>query len=96
MFFLSLFLFFPFFLSLVFRFFLFIFIFSVDRADAKTGKNRREVLIVKMILFFCEKKIFGPRWTGEEVGVKNGPFEGDPPTHVFHLFQIFSFFLRSR
>ena len=28
-------------------------------------KNRREVPIVKMTIFFCENSFFGPRWTNK-------------------------------
>ena len=51
-------LFFPIFLF--FFSFFFFFLFAVVRADAKTGKKkRREVPIVKMTCFFCEKRFLG-------------------------------------
>ena len=50
---------------LVFSFFhifllFFFFLFAVVRADANTGKNRREVPLGT--IFFGETLIFGPRW----------------------------------
>ena len=65
----------------------FLFLFPVVRAHAKTGKNRREVLFVKMAFFFERNLIFG----GQVKGSGMGPFEGDPLSCfcVFH----FLFFL---
>ena len=63
LFFLNFFLFLIFFCFSSFPFFhlLSLSLFSVVPAD---GKNRREVLIVKITIFCCEILIFGPRWTG--------------------------------
>ena len=63
----SIFLFFPMFSLLLFFLFSF-FLFFVVRADVKTGKNRGEVPVVKMTIFFCENLICGPRWSGGEGG----------------------------
>ena len=88
---------FQFFSSLLFfrfSFFFLLFLFfllSVVRADAKTGKNSREVLFVKTTMSFSENSIFGPRWTG---GVRNSPFEGAPVFLFFiSIFHVFLFFL---
>ena len=66
----------------------FLFFFSVVRADAETGKNRGEVLIVKMTFFFSEETIFGPRM--ERGKMRNGPFEGDFTLMFFISLFIFS------
>ena len=58
---------------------------------AENGKNRGEVLIVKMTVFLL-RNFFGPRWTGR---VRNGPSEGDSCFHVFHFPFHFSFFVVS-
>ena len=73
-----------------FHFFRLFFIFLVVRADAKTGKNRREVLMVKMTFFFCENRFLG---LGGQ-GAWNDPFEGDPAFMFFlSLFSFFMFFV---
>ena len=69
-----------------FHFFLFFFLFSVVQTDAKTRKNRREVVIVKMMIFFGEKKIF--LGLGGQV-IWKSPFEGDA-AFIFFFF-IFHF-----
>ena len=81
----SLLLFFIFFLL-----FIIFFSFSFVRADAKTGKNRREVPTVKRTILFRAKLTFGPRWRGR--GVWSGPFEGDFAFKFFTFLFSFSFF----
>ena len=79
--------------SLFFIFFLLFIIFfsfSVVRADAKTGKNRREVPTVKRTILFRAKMTFGPRWRGR--GVWSGPFEGDFAFKFFTFLFSSSFF----
>ena len=83
------------FVFLCFLFFLLSFCpFSVVRADAKIGKNRRKVPTVTMTICLCENSIFGlggRRRVGRRVC--NGPFESDPAFMFFiSLFVIFPFF----
>ena len=81
-----------FFILFIFFHHMFLFLFCQSSEQTpKPGKNRRGVLIVKLTFFFCENSILAPRWTGGRV--RNGPSEGDPRFHVFHLsFLMFSIF----
>ena len=76
----------------VFPFFLFFLtcfcFFQLFEQTLKPGINRREVLIVKMTFFFCEKSIFGPRM--ERGKMRNGPFEGNFTFMFFISLFIFS------
>ena len=73
--------------SFLFPFFHYFFIFQSSEQTPKPENNHREVLLVKMTIFFSENLILGPRGQG---GVRNGPFEGDP---VFMFFSFFTIFL---
>ena len=81
--------------SFVFSFFSFFFLFfhllfvGPPSRHQNRNKNRRELLVVKMTVFFCENILFWPRWTRGRAG--NGPFEGDP---VFLFFISLFHFLK--
>ena len=77
--------------------------FSVVRADAKTGKNRREVILVKMSFSFVKVRFFGLGWQKKEEGSRMAHLRVTPlscfpllffPVFEFswHLKKIFSFF----